>query len=677
MSGKSFDEFGFDPQILKTLAGLGFDDPTPIQAAAITPLMEGRDVIGRARTGSGKTAAFGLPIIEKVREPIAGKPPVRVLVLAPTRELAVQVTDAIRSFARGLPVRVVTIYGGTSYRPQFDALSRGVSVVVGTPGRLIDHLERGSLDLSSTELVVVDEADEMLRMGFIDDVERLLGSTPEDRQVALFSATMPPAIRRVADKYLNNPLVVQVEAKSGPTTEHIQQRFMQVPDRFKLDALCRVLQGERREAALVFVRTRKDAATLAEALISKGIAAEPLHGDLSQPAREQVLRRLRAKQTDCVVATDVAARGIDVQHISHVINVDLPENADGYAHRIGRTGRAGREGQAITFVTPREMRRFHEIRKRIGTRIREARAPSDAEIARSQRSVLWEEIRGIADGPQHARALHWVDELVGASDWSPHDIAAAVLGMMAAQRGLTLDGELDDHPPQWSQPVQDRVGHAGRRDRPGRPDRNDRNNRQLDRGGQDGLGGQGGGQGRPDRSRRPAQGAADEMTELFLAVGQRQGVRPGDLVGAFANELGVPGNEIGRITIAERKSFINITVEQATRLLKEGPVLNIRGVSVRISQARTYGGPKPFGQHAQPPSGETETTANDVPNPSERPPWESNDPDAPRPKFKRKRKVHPKARPKFKAVGPGAKKPKGKNKPKTKNKNKGKPKPKP
>lgn len=603
MTTPKFEDFGLDPRVLKTLEGLGFETPTPIQAEAIPPLLAGRDVIGRARTGSGKTAAFGLPIVELVRES-SGPRRVRVLILAPTRELAMQVTEALRSFARGLPIRIVTVYGGASYRPQFDALSAGVPVVVGTPGRLIDHLERGSLDLSGAEMVIIDEADEMLRMGFIDDVERLLGATPEGRQVALFSATMPPPIRRVADRYLNNPLTLEVEATKGPTTEHIQQRFLRVPDRYKLDALCRVLQGERRDAALVFVRTRKDAGSLAEALAGKGIAADALHGDLGQSAREQVLRRLRAGQIDCVVATDVAARGIDVQHISHVINVDIPEQADSYTHRIGRTGRAGREGQAISFVTPKQMRHFQMIRQRVGARIPEASPPSDAEIARRQRASLWEDVEALADQPAHAQALHWVDELTATSDWSPHDIAAAALATLAEQRGLSLKANLDDRPPLWSQPPSarsDRDGRGGRKDRPGRPERG-----QQTRGGggtPEGPGGAGGagGPGPGPRDRN----ASEEMVELFLPIGSRNGVGPGDLVGALTNELSVPGSAIGRITIAERKAFVSVTKEVATRLLADSPTLQIRGKAAKISQARTPsapagprgpGGPKPWGK---------------------------------------------------------------------------------
>lgn len=608
MTPPDFEGFGLDPRVLTTLAGLGFDSPTPIQAQAIRPLMEGRDVIGRARTGSGKTAAFGLPIIEKVCKPPADGAArgVRVLVLAPTRELAMQVTDALRSFAKALPIRVVTIYGGSSYRPQFEALSRGVPIVVGTPGRLIDHLERGSLDLGAAELIVIDEADEMLRMGFIDDVERLLAAAPQGRQVALFSATMPAQIRRIADAYLQDPLSLEVEASAGPTTEHINQRFVVVPDRFKLDALCRILRGEKREAALVFVRTRRDAATLAEALVTKGIAADSLHGDLAQTAREQVLRRLRADQIDCVVATDVAARGIDVQHISHVINVDLPEQDDSYAHRIGRTGRAGREGSAISFVTPKQIRRFHEMRRRLGARIAEMTPPSDAAIARSQRDQLWAEVQSGADQPPQAQAhaLNWVEELVSSTDWSPEDIAAGALAKLAELGGLSLDTDLDDTPPGWSQPVA-----------------------------------------------APPRPSNDEMTELFLPVGHRQGIGPGDLVGALTNELGVPGNAIGRITIAERKSFVAVASDVARRLLEGTPVLQIRGKEAHIAQARTSSGPpsrrgKPRGG---PPAG----------GPRSKPPRPK--PAGPKPPgTPKKKKTKPKTGKKGKKKGPnkpGAKKP--------------------
>jgi ATP-dependent RNA helicase DeaD len=353
-----FDAFGLDPRLLSAIAAMGFSEPTPIQSEAIPVLLSGRDVVGRARTGSGKTAAYGLPLLERVK---TGGRKVRALVLAPTRELAVQVAEALSACAADLPVRLATIYGGVPYAPQFAAL-REASVVVGTPGRVIDHMDRGSLDLSGVEVAVLDEADEMLRMGFVEDVERILGAMPSTRQTALFSATMPERIQAIARSHLTRPVEVQVE-DSSVVVDHIRQRWIRVPDRFKLEALLRILAAESHEGTLVFARTRVACAEIAEALLEEGVTADALHGDMSQQARERVLNRLRARQLAVVVATDVAARGLDVAHLTHVVNFDLPEDLEGYVHRIGRTGRAGRSGLAITLAQPEDAHKIRQIER--------------------------------------------------------------------------------------------------------------------------------------------------------------------------------------------------------------------------------------------------------------------------------------------------------------------------
>ncbi|HMR73488.1 MAG TPA: DEAD/DEAH box helicase, partial [Polyangiaceae bacterium] len=331
-----FADFEIDPRLIATVQELGFDEPTPIQAQAIPDLLRGHDIIGRARTGSGKTAAFGLPLLERVKEGSAG---VQALVLTPTRELAVQVTKALSSYATKLPVRLVTLYGGVAYGPQLSALRKGVSVVVGTPGRVLDHMHKGTLDISKLEMLVLDEADEMLRMGFIDDVEEVLSQCPVDRQIALFSATLPPPIRTIANKYLNGPIEVQVEQRAH-TTKHITQRWLVVPQAHKLDALSRVLADQPHGATLIFARTRAGCADTAAALSARGFAVDALHGDLNQSARELVLNRLRNGRLDTVVATDVAARGLDLEPFNHLVNLDLPTELESYVHRIGRTGRA-------------------------------------------------------------------------------------------------------------------------------------------------------------------------------------------------------------------------------------------------------------------------------------------------------------------------------------------------
>jgi len=560
-SATTFDAFGFDDRLLAALKDLGFEEPTPIQAAAIPLILTGRDVIGRARTGSGKTAAFGLPLLERVRDTGRG---VRALVVAPTRELAIQVTDALRSFAKGQRLESVTVYGGAPYGPQLKALRRGVPIVVGTPGRLIDHMEKGSLDLSEIELVVLDEADEMLRMGFIDDVETLLAATPDTRQVALFSATMPAQIRRIAQKYLTEPHQIEVE-EEGHAVDHIDQGYIFVPSRFKPDALTRLLEAAE-GATLVFARTRLGCQQIADGLGKRGIDAEPLHGDLNQNARERVIEKLRQERVKVVVATDVAARGIDVQHLSQVINYDLPDGTEVYVHRIGRTGRgAGATGRAISLIEPRERRKLVWLQRDLGGALKEEVVPSDAEIARIQRARLEVELFAAHDEGTDG-AKQWLADLV-TEERTIEDVAAAALTLRAGIRKIHLGDTSSTALPRWAQhkPKHDR--RFDDRSGPGRG-RHDR----------------------PPRERGPRPNLG-EIREIFLPVGRDRGVRAGDIVGAFANELGVPGSSIGKISLFENKSFIGLPKDIAERLLREGDTVQIRGRDVRMSM-RSDGPPR-------------------------------------------------------------------------------------
>ncbi len=525
-----FAELALDPRLLEALDALGFEEPTPIQAEAIPALLEGRDVIGRARTGSGKTAAFGLPLLERVKD---GAGPVRALVLTPTRELALQVTEALRGFAKRLPVRMVTVYGGAAYGPQLKALAAGVPVVVGTPGRVLDHLERGTLDLSALELLVLDEADEMLRMGFLEDVQKVLKASPPSRQIALFSASMPAPIVAVAEEHLKDPIEVQVE-REALTVHHITQRALLVPERHKADALVRILSAEPIGAALVFARTRAGCAAAADDLAARGVPVDALHGDLNQAARERVLSRFRSGRLRVVVATDVAARGIDVEHISHVINYDLPSDAETYTHRIGRTGRAGREGVAISLVTPGEVHKIRSLQRVLDTRIERIEVPSDREVAEARRRRLLDAVREAAEGPACERALPLVETLAGELD--PMRIAAAAIALLAEDRDTRLDDEgLDDRPPPWA--------------------------------------------------RRAPATDADEV-ELFLPIGRTRGVRPGDLVGALANDRGVSGGSIGKVTILANASFVRVSPEAAERILADRRPLEVRGKAVPIQRSR-------------------------------------------------------------------------------------------
>ncbi len=551
-SSGGFAAFSLDPRILAALKGLGFETPTPIQSQAMPPVLEGHDLVGRARTGSGKTAAFGLPLLERVKD---GQGSVRALVLTPTRELALQVTEALRSYAKKLPVSLVTIYGGASYGPQNTALRKGVPVVVGTPGRVLDHLRRGSLDLSQLEMLVLDEADEMLRMGFLEDVETVLAAAPPERQVLLFSATMPAEIRRVAAAHLRNPVEIQVEERAL-CVDHIAQRRILVPQRHKIDALTRVLAAEAPEATLVFVRTRAACAEVADTLASRGLDVDALHGDLNQSARERVLQRLRSGRLKVVVATDVAARGIDVEHITHVVNFDLPNDVESYVHRIGRTGRAGRAGVAIAFVTPAEERKVRWLERSLRVAIHPMKVPSDLAIRKTRLARMVAELREPDVSPALEEVLSALEE-----ETSLRDIALGALARLADAHGLDLATEADPEPPRWTKAA--RSANSGKRS--GAP--------------------------------RSPRARADEI-ELFFPVGASRGVRPGDFVGALANDTGIAGSDVGRITVLPHKSFVRLSREAGERVLAAHTELELRGRRVPIAKARARtdgSGPKrPF-----------------------------------------------------------------------------------
>ena len=480
----------------------------------------------------------------------------RAIVLAPTRELALQVTDALRSLVGALPVRVVTLYGGVPYGQQLRALRAGVSVVVGTPGRVLDHLERGTLDLSGVELLVLDEADEMLRMGFIDDVERVLSAAPAERQVALFSASMPEQIRRIAAKYLRGPIEIQVE-QQALSTHHITQRWLVVPDAHKLDALARVLAAESHAATLIFSRTRAGAADAAAALAARGLSVEALHGDLNQGARELVLTRLRSGRIEVVVATDVAARGLDVEHLSHVINLDLPTDLESYVHRIGRTGRAGRAGVATSLVSPREVGRLRYFERALGAQIAPLAVPSDAEIRGRHLGRLREEIAGGLEREPAPELGELADAL--SAQGSERAALLAALDVLVRARGLDLASPADSRPPPWARP------HKFPQKSGPKP--------------------------RFETGRHPPRGApAGDEVELFLPVGSSRGVRPQDIVGAIANDAGVPGKAIGRITVEDNKSFVRVPVEIGEDLLRDHRTLQLRGRGVPLSRARAHTG---------------------------------------------------------------------------------------
>ncbi|HET9484563.1 MAG TPA: DEAD/DEAH box helicase, partial [Xanthomonadales bacterium] len=431
-----FDTLGLGENIMRAIAAVGYESPSPIQSATIPPMLEGRDVLGQAQTGTGKTAAFALPILSQL-DPAASKP--QALVLAPTRELAIQVAEAFQRYASHMPgFHVLPIYGGQAYGAQLGGLKRGVHVVVGTPGRIIDHLERGSLDLSVLRWLVLDEADEMLRMGFIDDVESILKKTPATRQTALFSATMPSAIKRIADRYLRNPAEITIASKTKTAT-NVKQRYWLVSGLHKLDALTRILEAEPFEAMIVFARTKQATEELAERLGARGFSAAAINGDIEQKLRERTIGRLRDGQLDILVATDVAARGLDVERVSHVLNYDIPYDPESYVHRIGRTGRAGRSGEAILFVTPRERNMLKVIERTTRQPITPMTLPS-VEAVNDRRIVKFmQKITAVRE----AGGLEGFDRLVESyerdHDVPPREIAAALAKIAHGNKPLLLD----------------------------------------------------------------------------------------------------------------------------------------------------------------------------------------------------------------------------------------------
>jgi ATP-dependent RNA helicase DeaD len=542
----SFESLGLRPELVQAVSELGFEQATPIQTNAIPALLEGRDVIGQAQTGTGKTAAFALPMLQMLDPRVRG---VQGLVLVPTRELALQVSEAIHGYGRLLRVSVLAIYGGSSYIRQIKRLEQGVHIVVGTPGRLIDLIERGVLDLSTVSSLVLDEADEMLKMGFVDDVERILRETPAERRTALFSATMPSAIRRLADRYLRNPQMVAIETKARTVAE-TEQRYYMVHESSKLAALARLIETEDITSALIFARTKLRTSELAEQLLARGFYAEALNGDLSQDARETVLRRFRNGQVVFLVATDVVARGVDIPTVSHVINYDMPQDSEDYVHRIGRTGRAGREGVAITLVTPREGRGLHMIEDYTRQKIARATLPAaEAVLARRDERFL----AGLAeqlDDTELERELNLVGELVRAG-YDVNEVAAAAIRMARA-------GELQ-------RPIEDVRDMYERTERSFSP--RDRS---------EGYGG-----GARGRTREQEPG----MVRLMIDMGREHGIRPGDIVGAIASEAGIPGKSIGAIDIQRTQTFVDVKETHADRVLSSMGRGMLRGRPITLTRA--------------------------------------------------------------------------------------------
>ena len=553
-----FDGLDLPGDVIDAVKKVGFETPSQIQAQTIPLLMEGRDVVGLAQTGTGKTAAFALPILaridKKARHPQA-------LVLAPTRELALQVSDSFQAFADHLGgISVLPIYGGQAYGIQLSGLRRGAQIIVGTPGRVIDHLEKGSLDISDLRFLVLDEADEMLNMGFQEDVERILEDTPDEKQVALFSATMPNGIRRLSKQYLDDPAEVTVKAKTRTNT-NITQRYLFTAHRNKLDAITRILEVTEFEAMIVFVRTKHETEELAEKLRARGFSAAAINGDIAQQQRERTVDQLRDGRLDILVATDVAARGLDVERISHVLNYDIPNDTESYVHRIGRTGRAGRTGEAILFVTPRERRMLRSIEKVTGAKIEEMELPTVDEVNDSRKSKFADSITESLEDAQLDLFRALVRSYSTEHDVPMEDIAAALAAQTSGDEFL------------MKEPPKDK---RDRRDRE-RWDRDDRRDRErgdrFDRGGRGGR----------DRGGRGRFHNDDVNFDTYrLDVGKRQHVRPGAIVGALANEGGLTNRDFGRITIGGDFTLVELPKDMDRAVLDRLKDTRISGQLINI-----------------------------------------------------------------------------------------------
>ncbi len=537
----SFDDLSLSESVMKAVKKVGYETPTPIQAEIIPHVLNGRDVIGQAQTGTGKTAAFALPLLSKIDLKIATP---QVLVLAPTRELAIQVAEAFQQYAGFLKgFHVLPIYGGQEYGVQLRQLKRGVHVVVGTPGRVMDHMRRGTLKLDKLTCLVLDEADEMLRMGFIDDVEWVLEQLPTKRQIALFSATMPTAIRKISQKYLKNPEQITIKTKSI-TADTIKQRYMMVNGRQKLEALTTILESMTFNAILIFVRTKVETIELAEKLAARGYACTALNGDITQRTRELTIQRLKAGKIDMLIATDVAARGLDVERISHVINYDIPSDPEAYTHRIGRTGRAGREGEAILFVTNREQRLLGIIERVTGKKIERMHMPTAETINQDRIQRFKQKISDTLENEDIKLFRTIIEEYQAESDRSPTEVAAALAKISQGNE------------PFFVKPMREEKSERSRNnDRP-RNKENPRNRERTPR--------------NSDKERRPRESRPDRDMERFrIEVGNEHEVKVNNIVGAIANEAGVDSQYIKNVTIHDKYSTVDLPMGMPRELFRD------------------------------------------------------------------------------------------------------------
>ncbi|NDB25808.1 MAG: DEAD/DEAH box helicase [Gammaproteobacteria bacterium] len=559
----SFAGLGLPPSLVSALAAIGYEQPSPIQLATIPILLEGSDLIGQAQTGTGKTAAFALPVLSQI-EVKRSKP--QALVLVPTRELAIQVAEAFQKYASHMPgLHVLPIYGGQSYTPQLNALRRGVHVIVATPGRVIDHLERGTLDLGTIKHVVLDEADEMLQMGFVDAIDHILSLVPPERQVALFSATLPTQIRRIAQKHLRDPREATVRAKTA-TSANIRQRYWLVSGIHKLDALTRLLEVESFDAMLVFARTKQSTVDLVEKLEARGFSAAALNGDILQAQRERTIAALKAGKVDIVVATDVAARGIDVERITHVVNFDVPYDSESYVHRIGRTGRAGRSGEAILFISSRERNMLRIIERATRQPIEPMTLPTIQDVNARRAEKFKKELSDVLGTQDLAAYRGVIEEFVHENGADIVDVAAALASMGRAGRSLFVSKRATESSSELgitSEVTRDEAREAAT-------------------------------EGRESIARKSSRPRRPEGPQAFfrLEVGRRHGVQPGNIVGALAHEGDLHGSEINGIDIRDDHTLVRLPAAIPEHVLKHLAEVQVRGrrLDIRLVKSHRGGG---------------------------------------------------------------------------------------
>ena len=585
-----FAGLGLDPRLVSALAGLGYEEPTPIQREAIPPLLAGKDILAQAATGTGKTAAFALPLLHLVDTNAPARTRTRALILTPTRELAMQVAEAVHRYGKAMGIIALPIYGGAAMDTQIRALRRGVDVVVATPGRALDHIRRGTLLLDAVKIVVLDEADEMLDMGFAEDLEAILAATPSERQTALFSATVAPRIAQIARKHLRDAVTVRIDkAKVEPgQTAKVRQIAFIVPRAHKMAALGRVLDIEQPQSAIIFCRTRTEVDELTETMNARGYRCEALHGGLSQDQRDRVMKKFRANKTDLLVATDVAARGLDIQHVSHVVNYDVPTSTEAYVHRIGRTGRAGREGVAISLAEPREHRMLRNIELATKSKIEIATVPTVADLRTRRLELTKASLReGILAGDLDAfRSI--VEAL--ADEFDVMDVAAAAVKQLELSNGGSADEkEIPAVEPRRERPSSgERAGAPARGDRPERSTRFERADRPERAAA-------------PSRAEKPARAAKVEserparparkpqwdVARLYVGAGRLARVRPGDLVGAIANELQLDASVVGAIQIQDKFSIVEVPDEIADDIIDALRNTTIKGKRVIVRRDRS------------------------------------------------------------------------------------------